>query len=273
MRRHIVFTNGRSGSNYVVNLLNAHPRITNYGEVLGDWTLPYKLHRTLGMGGASAADYLDFIYRSRTFFYAAHVYSGISHLRKRKLPNFKLWHRTHSLGIKDFWTNFKARNIEDYLVNRDDIRVVNLYRHNALNRLVSLEMMKKTGVVASESERRKESQKKVYLPLETAVTRLRLLEQEVAEQCALVDRLHPSRVLNVSYEDLFSSQQSQDEFRGRLCCFLGVEPVKARSTHRKIISRDVSEVIENYDELVEVVRDTEFAKYFPAERSGTRSIR
>lgn len=44
MNKHIILTNGRSGSNYISGVLNSHPHITNYGEVLGEWTVPYMIY-------------------------------------------------------------------------------------------------------------------------------------------------------------------------------------------------------------------------------------
>ncbi len=68
MNRHIIFTNGRSGSNYIANIINQHPNAVNYGEVLGDWTLPYKIHQKIGMGGKSDIEYLEYIYKDKVFF-------------------------------------------------------------------------------------------------------------------------------------------------------------------------------------------------------------
>ena len=42
MNKHFIFTSGRSGSNYLSNTLNISKKCVNYGEVLGEWTVPYK---------------------------------------------------------------------------------------------------------------------------------------------------------------------------------------------------------------------------------------
>ncbi|MGB3512435.1 MAG: hypothetical protein WBA93_24990 [Microcoleaceae cyanobacterium] len=136
MQKHIILTNGRSGSNYLSNLLNTHPQIVNYGEVLGKWTLPYKLHTRLGLGGRSATDYLDYILTSPSFFYMGQLYSILSHFKKGKKINFKLWSQVKTIGIKDFSINFVKRNIKDYLRDHQDILVINLYRENQLKRIV-----------------------------------------------------------------------------------------------------------------------------------------
>jgi hypothetical protein len=87
MNKHIIFTHGRSGSNYLRDLLNTHPHVTNYGEVLGDWTLPQKLHK-IGWGGQSNIEFLERVYSSQSFFYLAQLYSTYEHVRKRKPRQF-----------------------------------------------------------------------------------------------------------------------------------------------------------------------------------------
>lgn len=155
MKKHIILTNGRCGSNYLVNLLNTHPQIVNYGEVLGEWTLTYKLNNTLGLGGKSPTDYLDYILTSPYFFYMAQLYLIFSRLQKGKKINFKLWSQIKSIGIKDFSINFAKRNIKYYLRDHEDILVINLYRENQLKRLVSLTMMEATGLIAIDKNAKK----------------------------------------------------------------------------------------------------------------------
>ncbi|MEM7581601.1 MAG: hypothetical protein AAF316_17540, partial [Cyanobacteria bacterium P01_A01_bin.80] len=76
MNKHLILTNGRSGSNYLVTLFNSHPQITNYGEVLGDWTLPYKLNKKIKFGLPlfdNYHNYLNYIYNSKLFFYSSQI--------------------------------------------------------------------------------------------------------------------------------------------------------------------------------------------------------
>jgi hypothetical protein len=59
MQSHIILTNGRSGSNFVVNIINQHPQILNYGEVLGEWTILRKLHKVGILRSSDDREYLD----------------------------------------------------------------------------------------------------------------------------------------------------------------------------------------------------------------------
>ncbi|MEL4894915.1 hypothetical protein [Crocosphaera sp. Alani8] len=57
--------NGRSGSNYVAGVINQHPQLVNYGEVLGEWTLPYRLYEKLANHKVPVDSYLDYIYSNK----------------------------------------------------------------------------------------------------------------------------------------------------------------------------------------------------------------
>ena len=260
MNRHIILTNGRSGSNHLANALNLHPHITNYGEVLGDWTLPYKLHKRFGLGGSTTAGYLDFIYSSKTFFYLAQFYSAFSHLRKGKAPRFKLRHRIKTIGIKDFFIKLRERNAESCLENDKELLVINLYRENALKRYISLLFMEETGVVVA-TDRGKDKPKKIRVPLENVIEMLDLYQSETTGQLALVHRLPAHRVFNLRYEDYFASDDSKAKYTEQLFTFLGVEPIPIQSSHKKILSTRLEDIVENYQELHDCLQDTEHSQY------------
>jgi hypothetical protein len=260
MKRHIILTNGRSGSNYLVNLLNSHPQIINYGEVLGDWILPYKLHKRLKLGGDSATEYLQYIYSSKIFFYLAQSYSSISRLRKQKQPRFKRWNQIQSIGIKDFSINFRKRQLQSFFQTQNDILVINLYRENSLKRVFSRFIMRQTGTIKVEKQQ-SNFHEKLYIPLDTVMRDLEIFEQETDEQFELISALPRQNVLNVRYEDLFASERSQNEYRDQIFEFLEVKPFSVQSSHRKILSDDLSTIISNYNELCDALEKTKFGKY------------
>jgi LPS sulfotransferase NodH len=264
MKRHLVLTNGRSGSNYLVNLLNSHPHIINYGEVLGDWILPYKLHKRFKLGGDSATEYLQYIYSSQTFFYLAQAYSTIARVRKQKPPRFKQWKHIQSIGIKDFSINFQKRQLRSLFQEQSDLLVINLYRENALKRVFSRFVMRQTGTIKVEKRaenNQASSREKVYIPLDTVMHDLEVFERETHEQFQLIAAMPQQNVLNIRYEDLFESEQTQNYYRDRIFEFLNVEPLSVTSSHRKILSDDLSTVISNYEELTRAIEQTSFSKY------------
>ncbi len=265
MKKHIILTLGRSGSNYLANLLNKHPKITNYGEVLGEWTIPYKIYTKMRLGHISTEKYLDFVYSSRFFFYAAHAYSAISHLRKGgKELNFEYYGDIETIGIKDFSFNFKRRGISSYLKERRDIFVINLYRENILKRFISLEKMRLSGVAkltGSGQGEKADHARKIKLDIPYTLSQLEKFDQRLSEHQSLVQELPQELVLNICYEHVFVDQNSMSHCKQEVFDFLGVQPIAAKSEHRKILSDKLEDVIENFDEIVVALHETRFARY------------
>jgi len=102
MNRHFILTHGRSGSNFLANCLNKHQSLVNYGEVLGEWTQPYRLFKLYKKAGKGWPEYLDALYTSSTLFYAAQSVSALKHLKTGRKINFKRKSAIKSLGVKDF---------------------------------------------------------------------------------------------------------------------------------------------------------------------------
>ncbi len=267
MDKHIIFTNGRSGSNYILSLLNSHPSVVNFGEVLGKWTLSYKLHTRFGLGGKSIREYLDNIYKSPFFFYMAELYSAYSHIKKRKKICFKHRSNISSIGIKEFSLNFKRLDLHDYLTDNNDILVVNLYRENQLKRLVSLEIMKQSGVVFVDKKRKKVGRpkhlkiNKCTLDTIHIVEQLTIYQNELNDQISLAKSIPSQRVLNIKFEDLFESEQKKTDYTVKLFKFLKVEPLQIKSSHHKILSNNLPDIIANYDEIHAILRKTRFAHF------------
>ncbi|NJL85184.1 MAG: sulfotransferase [Leptolyngbyaceae cyanobacterium SM1_1_3] len=261
MKKHIVFTLGRSGSNHLANLLNAHPQVTNYGEILGDWTVPYKLYKATEPFNFSVPQYLDYIYSSQAIFYMAHAYSALSHIQKAKPVNFKLWSQVETTGVKDFSLNFIKRNIPSYLKDREDILVINLYRENQLKRLISLKKMEASGVIALQNKHSQVKQQRIFLDPGETIHDLQTFDMELRQHQALVEQIPEHRVLQISYEDFFGSKESQNHHREKIFSFLGVSSFEVASSHQKITPDKLDYVVENHEEILDTLSKTEFAKY------------
>lgn len=264
MKKHIIFTMGRSGSNYLSNILNAHPEAVNYGEVLGEWTLPFKIFSRVNTGRISTERYLDFIFSGASFFYLSQIYSAFSHLRKGKPVNIKRRRALKTIGIKEFSVNFERRNICNYLSSREDILVINLYRENILKRLVSLEKMQESGVavLSSNIERSNPRNKdKIVLDIPQLLASLDLFKKEFETHQQIVRDVPQDRVLNIRYEDLFAETAQCSQYEYEIFSFLDLKPISVTSDHRKLLSDDLRQVVLNYRELEQALRNTEYECY------------
>ncbi len=267
MKKHFIYTGSRSGSNYLVSLLNSHPQITNYGEALGDWVSLYKLHSQFGLGGKSTLDYLNYIYTSPLFFSLAQVYSAIAHLRSGKPINFKGRKQVQTIGIKDFHMNLSGDKspLWSFFENDNEMLIIHLYRENLLKKFVSLEVMTSTKIISSQDLNKKGSLKnqpqKLYVSPSNVLQRLEKSYAMLQERMNRLEQLPQERVIHIRYEDLFSSALSHDFYRDEIFRFLGVQPINTAINQRKILSKNLSDIIENYNELYEMLIKTQFAHY------------
>lgn len=267
MNRYFILSLARSGSNYLVSCLNSHPEAAAYGEVMGYHTLAYKIRESVKFGGNTYGEYLDFMYSSSVFYYAAQFYYLYSQLRAGKPVNFKYRHTLKAFGMKDFAYNFERLGIPDYLIE-NDILVINLYRKNIFRRFISYTKLKETGVAAVDSRASranqdidKASSSKLVLNLDETLDALKLFEEELREQQDLANRIPKSRVFNICYEDLFSSPKAQEEITEELFRFLGIAPLPVKGTHRKILSNRFEDIIENFEEIREGLVGTRFNEF------------
>lgn len=266
VQRHFIYTEARSGSNYLVNLFNQHPQLTNYGEVLGDWTKPHQVNRIITLNGKPNKNYLQYIYSSKLFFYLAQLYYAYKNILQKKPLQFKRYQDIKSLGIKDFHYNLWNFGLLDFFPQNEDILIINLYRENLLKQHISLELMRQTKIVSSETlGNRKNSEKikkrKLYIDTSTIIEILETAENFVEQRQNILNQLPQNRILGISYEDLFASAESKNHFRDRAFEFLGVEPIDIKSDHRKISSNNLVDIVENYQEVYDTLSNTKFAKY------------
>lgn len=253
--RHFILTHGRSGSNFLVNSINMHPDLTNYGEVLGEWTVPYKLYRIMSVFDVALDKYLDKLYSNAPLFYSAQVASAISHITKGKPVNFKRKSNLKSLGFKDFAFLLEKRQLLSYLENRQDIKIIHLVRKNHLKRYVSLLNMRNTGIVKSEENKKNN---KITVNIKDTIENLEIFEKEIMTGNLIVEKLDSHRVLNIDYDKYFENSQSITDTNNMVFQFLGVTELDILSKQQKIMSNNLMECIENYHELYEALKGTRF---------------
>jgi len=152
MDRHVILTLGRSGSNFLVDIINRHPNLLNHGKVLGDSMTVRRWQERLGLFRGDDAAWLDFLLGNRPAFHAAQAVRSAGHARGGRLTGLRSRRRLASLGIKEFSPNLRRLGLDSHLKDRPGIRVIALRRRSALDRTISSLMPGETGVVAA-SER------------------------------------------------------------------------------------------------------------------------
>ncbi len=263
MKRHIVLTLGRSGSNTLCDMLNQHPGVLNFGEVLGDWNLVRKWERRLPFLFHDEAAFLDHVLCARSFPPLANAVRSLRKRRKGRGAEIKRMRRVETYGVKEFSLHFDRFGLDDFLAARPEVQVIGLARHNVVDRMVSTALLQSSGVVAL---RGKHSDPDARLRLDPA--RLLPMLDEVAAENAGLERhlaaLSPARVLRIDYDDLFRDPAACQTAMDRVFAFLGVAPLAVAPRMRRIRKAPLSSVVENYDDCLEALRGTAYHDLFQA---------
>ncbi|MEM1381734.1 MAG: hypothetical protein AAGH41_14020 [Pseudomonadota bacterium] len=254
-RRHFILTNGRSGSNYFVQVLNQHPHVVNFGEVLGPWT-PSGRH--LLPRFSEPGRFLDWMMKSRAAFYAGQGASAAGRLKREAKTHLRRRSAIASIGVKDFAINFQRMGAMDYFAERPDIALVTLERRNVVERFLSSRLLQTTGEVKRVEGASASGTSAVTLDPGT----IRADLDEIAEENAWIQQMadaHEGPKFALVYEDFFGgSSEAQAETLAELQRFLGVAPQTLAAEHRKLRQASLRDSIENFDAVAEALSGTPY---------------
>jgi len=258
---HFVLTLGRSGSNTLVDMLNQNPVLLNFGEVLGSWTHLRKLQRRLGLLKIRDSDYLDCILGSRTFLSTANAVRTLGKIRNRRWSEIKSVREIESVGVKDFSLNLLASGLSEFLFARPRIKVVGLLRRNVIDRMISNETLKATGLVKLKNFEAPNGHPKIHVPPQSVLDKLKKIEAENLQLIGMLDALPQDRVLRINYEDIFSSPEQTKENVRQIYEFLGVCDYQPKVRMRKILQTNPLLGVDNAGEIQRVIADSRFEEY------------
>ncbi len=267
MQHHVIFTNGRSGSNFLVDALNQHPHVCNYGEVLGSYMPSMKLHRWFRYGGWTVESYLDFVSESRVHFELAQRYSKRARRRRGDVERDKPWHNIRTLGFKDLGIRFSQHDLDDYLLRRPDVQVINLYRANILRRAISLLALTETGQVL-QRKGDPSNRPRFHADPDDVLSLMAIMERETERQMILIDQLEPERVYTLSYEDFFASPEATRRHLRQMFELLGVAPIHIMTRHERVLSPDLRQTVSNFDELAQAIGATRYEMFLHDDAHG-----
>lgn len=241
--RFVILTKSRSGSKWLVELLDSHDDIAVFGEVFGG----ARVRADYGAEGVPRfAAYLErrAIGRSLPL-----VVNRLSYFRKlyAARPDAK------AVGFKLVYGQAGRGSLEYFAMRR--VRVLHLVRANVFDAVLSYEVGKARDFVGA---RREEILRPVKVTLDPSTLRKRLEDHEYAISCAR-HQIQRYRLpwLEMFYEELVARR---DEMLRRILRFLDVEP-RIEGLHSTFVPIDDvprAEVVENLDEVREVLAGTRF---------------
>jgi len=224
MVRFVILCLGRSGSSHLQSMLDSHHSIRCFGEIFSD-RAPANGPGFIHSGYRDPAAYLEHLFRESD---------------------------CQAVGFKLPPNSIKARPRSAELVDEDlEMRVIRLSRGNLLAQLVSRSLQRATRV--SQSLHGSYGDTTVRIDPDWALRTLERMEVNERDLDALAEG-HPCH--RILYEELGDQSRLEDVQR-----FLDVRPEPLSSWFEKLRTQSLAETVENWDELVQRLRQTRFAHF------------
>jgi LPS sulfotransferase NodH len=160
---------------------------------------------------------------------------------------------TH-VGFKLFYYHLRDDEWNRFL-NGDQFKIIHLTRRNYLRTIISLEIASKTSQWIYTKSHNKITHKTITIDSEKILQRIK----NIAEQETLFrTRVRDWETLEVVYEDFV--RDLKKEFK-RICYFLKIPDIRIlRIRLKKQNPEPLSKLIKNFDEIVSVLRQTDFSE-------------
>ena len=260
-RPFVIVSLARTGSTYLESLLTSHPNILSFREIYG-------VHSRYP--GYRGLVYLNTLLHKPNL---RHLFRVILHKNFRILRAMlfempvqdflsSLLYGSYPTGIESVGFKYhlyhgnRIPELKEYLRRHREIKIVHLRRKNYLHMLVS----EKLAQASNQWELKDKAADKAHQ------IRIRLEKEECEETFFQYERQeegaesqfagHDTFVLN--YEDLV---QNQEETLDRVQEFLGVERRRLSSPLKRQRTRQLSEVIENYDSLKQAFKGSRWSVF------------
>jgi LPS sulfotransferase NodH len=237
--RFAVVTRGRTGSHFLLSLLDSHPAVASRDEVVGEWRLRQPHSRAkideLGVAGSLEEAFRRRRWREKTVGIKFNYYQ----LEK---PYAEKWH------LRDIET---ARQ---FLRDSRDIRIIHLKRRNRLRTVISMELAARTQQYIVRGSADRPAARTFSLAPKRLVEMAELIGTQEEEYAGFFDQ-HAS--FDIYYEDLLANTKLECD---RILGFLGVpnRPLEADTVKQNV--RAPYEVLENYNELKAYLDESDWRK-------------
>ena len=240
--RFVILTSQRSGSTWLVSLLNQLNETTAYGELFlprkhqKDWDADFAYPRFVevrsqkkGMRPVQVFRYLDTVYQPSGAVGFKLMYSQLFHY-----PELLIY----------FWAH--------------RVQVIHLVRRNPLDLVISQVLKRKLQTSHRLSGDAPPQDVQIEINPQTLIRKLRTRQRKIKRGQWLL-RLSGLRSMEIGYEDL---QKDPSVFQS-LCRFLSIqtETVMPESRFQKVRLESQGQIIKNYSEVKKVLEGTHFNSY------------
>lgn len=248
----IIWTADRSGSTHLSSLLDSHPNIICCRELFfkGEANVNFDYYTKSGVDNIH--QFLDFFFGLKWGIKEANLPFPIALDKKPKAIGFKLKYN-QAISYPEILT---------YLQTHQEIKIINLTRTNLLHKCVSKEFIprllrdfQKTNFMIDKSI------EKIDIPVEISAELLMASMQYEENQASTYSNYFTgNRRIDVRYEELVGL--SKDSLINHILHWLGVkEGIKLYSKYKKILPKDMSLVIKNWDSVKIKLKGTKYEDY------------
>ena len=236
----IILCAARTGSTMLRQLLNSHPEVRCYGEIMASAETPDRWHSEAPIRRKLPEQHRQ---GPRQFLRELGQYPA-----ECKAVGFKI--KYEELVLADYaW-------LLEWLKDDREIRVIHHRRENRLKRLISAVTATQVhGVFNVRSERDLPVAAKVRLTVGECLDDFARTE---GREIAFREYFRDHAMLETTYEAVVGNHDGVWE---RMADFLGVAPARLTTPTLKITSDDVREVLETYEALAAAFRGTAYASY------------
>jgi len=268
IRRFIVLGSARTGSSFLLSLLSKHPSIKLYGELFNlgklrrddllealEDPIQYLRKRVYKIPppNIAAVGFKMFYYHlTRDYFEKLIDPSEASETMQNKFLQFSSYIDAHYE-----WSALyqKFRDTWDFLISDRSLSVIHLTRRNILNTLIS----HKTAFMTNQWMSVKgDRQAKTPLHLDPEECRRYFDKiQTLAQEADAAFAAH--RKIELVYEDLVAAREPQLR---SIFAFLDIPCMSVSTIMKKQIRAPAHEIVENYSQLKESFRHTEWNSFF-----------
>jgi len=220
----VIFGQGRSGSTLLKELLNSHPEITCEGELFNTKEKYIKNSFMLRLIQKFPLAYFKY----RRFISRSPVY-GFTLLQYQASDPRKILSKLQDAG----W------------------EIIHISRNNLLNQCMSQLIANKTNLWHRREEQA-DAETTVQITLQEMITELiNWNSGKIRER----KNLKGITTVKVVYEDDLFDKNNWEQTTARIFKQLGTYPSSVQSSLQKTHNRHYSEIIENYDELIDKVKE------------------
>lgn len=220
----------RSGSSMLSTLLNSHPRLLCHGEILAAPQESAGPYHELRKQGAAIDDWLR---KYRQEHPAAFLYDVCFNPAGHQCVGFKF---KMEESLAEAYKLFR-----DLLVADTDVKIIHLRRKNMLDKYISLQMTKQSGVFSVRSSKQRPQLRPFVVDIPDLIAYVREDRQRY-EAAAELFRHH--RCLHVTYEELC---ESRSEALAKVQDFLELPQANLATMMVKVIEKNTDLAL-NLDE-------------------------